>query len=102
TWDTDDGFGMPIAKIRKNNTLYIEKNSANTSAHKGIFIDIFPFDSVPDNKFKRLIQDSNSYILKRLILSELGYEFWAEDQVIKKNIYKFINIIGMLIPLEKK
>src|SRR5699024_3006821 len=102
TWDTDKGFGLPITKIRKNNTIYREKNSANTNAHNGIFIDIFPFDSVPDNKIKQLIQGVNSFILKRLILSELGYEFWTENQIIKRVIYKLVDIIGNLIPLEKK
>src|SRR5690554_5979187 len=61
TWYTSSGYGMPFAKIRKNDTRYIEKSSKDVKCHPGIFIDIFPFDNVPNNKVLRLI---NEYWLK--------------------------------------
>ena len=44
TWRTDPGYGNPFAKLRMNDTIFIEKNTKTLSMHKGIFIDIFPFD----------------------------------------------------------
>lgn len=38
-----------FAKVRKNGTLFVEEAYKDLSIHHGIFVDIFPFDSVPDN-----------------------------------------------------
>lgn len=50
TRETDPYYHKLHAKIRKLNTYYPEKTS-NPKAYNGIFIDIFPFDQVPDNKY---------------------------------------------------
>lgn len=50
TRETDPYYHKFHAKIRKLNTYYPEKTS-NPKAYNGIFIDIFPFDQVPDNKY---------------------------------------------------
>jgi len=49
---TDPYYYGPYAKLRANNTTYIEKGSKSLGAkmHQGIFIDIFPLDNVPDNE----------------------------------------------------
>lgn len=38
-----------FAKVRKNNTKFIEYYLKDLDIHQGIFVDIFPFDNVPDN-----------------------------------------------------
>ncbi len=35
TWDTDEDFPMPYAKIRKKNTLYVERTNERTHTHTG-------------------------------------------------------------------
>lgn len=101
TWDTDSGFGLPIAKVRKNGTRFVEKNSAKTSGHKGIYIDIFPFDNVPTSKIAQKIHDINTYVLKRLILCKVGYELWLDGGKLKKAVYKVINSIAKNTSLDK-
>lgn len=99
TWDTDTKFGLSIAKIRLKGTKYIEKNSENVEMENGIFIDIFPFDNVPEDRLQRSIQSSLLYILKRMILIKLGYVLWEDEQRLKKIIYIFIKVITTLFPL---
>ena len=38
-----------FAKVRKNNTLYVEETVKNIPMHQGIFIDVIPFDHIPDS-----------------------------------------------------
>ena len=38
-----------FTKIRKDNTLFVQEKYKDMDIHHGIFIDIFPFDRVPDN-----------------------------------------------------
>lgn len=51
TAESNKGYWLVFAKVRKNHTLFLENAMANTSScvHKGIFIDIFPQDYVNKN-----------------------------------------------------
>lgn len=56
-YNTDDDYTNNFAKIRKNHTTFIQTEEEKTkSYHKGIFIDIFPGDRVPNGKIKGLVQ----------------------------------------------
>lgn len=72
TWDTDPEYPFSFAKIRLNGTSFIESFSEKSNTHKGLFIDIFPFDNVPDDKIKRLIQEMEYFICKRLLWIKKG------------------------------
>lgn len=55
--ETDDKYWLPFMKIRKNNTTINEKFVENlVDVHKGIFVDIFPFDKVPDDGFNKKLK----------------------------------------------
>ena len=45
-------YPLGYAKIRMDNTTAIEAETKYAHIHQGIFIDIFPLDSVPDNPEK--------------------------------------------------
>lgn len=45
-------YHLQFAKIKKNGTVFDEESSHHMDNHKGIFIDIFPFDNVYDNTKK--------------------------------------------------
>ncbi len=38
-----------FAKVRKNGTLFVESYFRRQRMHHGIYVDVFPFDRVPDN-----------------------------------------------------
>jgi lipopolysaccharide cholinephosphotransferase len=76
-WLDDPHMGAPFAKVRLNNTLMLELSSTDTGGHKGISIDIFIFDNVPDSfaerpwklqlKFwKRVVRRQTGYAIKEL------------------------------------
>lgn len=94
TWDTDDEFGMPFAKIRKNGTVYIEKNSSKTNQHKGIYIDIFPFDVCPENKLSVMMHKTKTFIYKKALISKLGYEVWDDNRSLKHIVYMLIKLLS--------
>lgn len=45
---TDPNYWLPFAKVRLNNTVFLEEKRKNVKAHAGIYVDIFPFDYAPD------------------------------------------------------
>ena len=54
--DTDDKYWLIHAKVRKNNTVFDEKNIAHIDCHKGIFVDIFPLDNAPNMNSKEQLR----------------------------------------------
>lgn len=40
-----------FAKVKKNGTMFVEEMFRNMDIHHGIFVDIFPYDRIPDNKW---------------------------------------------------
>lgn len=60
-----------FAKVRKNNTLFLEEICQKINMHHGIYIDIFPFDKISDNK--RLER------LQRKACNWINYCFVAKD-----------------------
>ncbi|MBD1541854.1 LicD family protein [Arthrobacter sp. IA7] len=83
TWHSDKGYGLPIAKVRKQGTRIVENISLNASHHKGIFIDIFPFDEKPASALHQAKQNAITYIYKRIVLSRLNYTVGAEKSSLK-------------------
>ena len=53
TWDTDNNYPMPFAKVRLNDTRYIENVFENANMHQGIYVDIFPYDVWPQKNIYR-------------------------------------------------
>lgn len=101
TWESDLGFALPIAKMRKNGTKFIEKNSANASLHNGIYIDIFPFDNVPVGRIKLFVQNRSTYLLKRMLLIRMNYKLWQENEIVKKILYKLLKIFSYIFSVKQ-
>jgi lipopolysaccharide cholinephosphotransferase len=76
-WLDDPHMGATFAKVRRNNTVMLEEGSKDTGGHKGISIDIFPFDNVAEGFvaypwklelrfWKRLLRHQTGYTIKKL------------------------------------
>lgn len=50
TNDTDKHFGYVFAKLRLKDTHFTEKIAGESGSIDGIYIDIFPYDKVPDDE----------------------------------------------------
>lgn len=53
TKDTEPEFSQSFAKIRKNNTTFLQEGEPAGKYHNGIFIDIMPADRFPKGFFKQ-------------------------------------------------
>ena len=71
-WLDDPHMGAPFAKVRLNGTRLVEATSMDTGGHKGISIDIFPFDNVPSG-FRELPWKLQLLFWKRLLRYKTGY-----------------------------
>ena len=103
TWHTDPNYALPFAKIRKRGTLYLEAKSSRLEEN-GFFVDIFPFDYVPEKKEAQVKLCANLLGIFRVKLMKSGYTPWMEnDRIIwKKRIgYLYYQMKAMLTSGEK-
>lgn len=94
--DEDMGYGFAFAKIHLNDTEIVEDFSRNAKVHHGIFVDIFPYDNLPESKIECKIFLAENHILKNLIWVKTGYG--SENQR-KKNSYRFFKVASNFFSL---
>lgn len=71
--DTDEHTPFFYAKVKKNGTLFVEERYKDVPMHQGIFVDVFPYDKIPDNKILREVHYVVSNFLKCCLM---GKEVW--------------------------
>lgn len=69
--ETNKQYYLPFAKIKKNNTVFDEEDNHHLNNHKGIFIDIIPFENA---KKQDSIKQKIQAILVRNITDTMFYK----------------------------
>lgn len=98
TYETDKNYIMQFAKIRKNNTIFMEKATSKCKIHQGVYIDIFPLDKVQPNSLLGKLQQKILYILGRLNLTRIKDICLNIDNEFEKKIGLVLNKIVNLLP----
>lgn len=82
SYRNDYNYWIPFSKMRKNNTLFVEKDTQHMVCHNGIFIDIFPLDySNNDSDFSLRLKGKMFLYLRYLIGDKLGlYDYRKFDK----------------------
>ena len=97
-WDTEPGFGLTFSKVKLNGTLFEEHSAKGLSLHKGIFVDIFPLDRVPNDPAAILRTASKLDHLAKLYKFSLGYLPTKPDHQEQYYLSKVIGTAGKLLP----
>lgn len=84
TFETDRTYAHPFAKIRLVGTEYPEPKYKAVSDQRGIWMDIFPFDSTPSN---RLLRDIHRFRLMTIIhMCEIKYNYTVEPSTLLRRV----------------
>ena len=103
TFATEKKSPFYFAKIRKDNTRFIEYYLKDLDIHHGIFIDIFPFDNVPRNRALRNLHFRISRFFYQLYLCK-SLSTVCSSRFERKNNYKSVvrkAIHALLLPVPK-
>lgn len=87
-------YAFCFTKIQLNGTEIIEDFSKNVRIKHGIFIDIFPYDNLPDNLFFKKKMLVENYLLKNLLWIKCGYGTTNHK---KKLNYKVLRLFSYFI-----
>lgn len=84
TNDTDENFGYVFAKIRLKGTHFTEKIAGESGSNDGIYIDIFPYDKVPDDEKLRQRTGYKVRYYSLLLRIRCKYKPWIYNGGIKE------------------
>lgn len=70
---TERHYPLFFAKVRRNNTMYVEELYLDMDIHQGVFVDIMPLDHIPDNSFSRYVQRKLAILTNECLVSK---EIW--------------------------
>ena len=85
------GYRWGYGKLRRKSTQFIRLNQESMPYEQGIFIDLMPFDPVPDNPIERRIHFVKCFIYRKVFWSEIGKD--TEKNKAYRILYKIVNII---------
>ncbi|MBP3447410.1 MAG: LicD family protein [Clostridia bacterium] len=76
TYETDPAYMQNFAKVRNSETTHIEQPVKHLQMNHGIYVDIFPYDGVPDANWRQYLHN------KRIVLQcVLIRYFWDTPYV---------------------
>lgn len=92
---TDRHTPYYFAKVRKDNTLFIEESIRNIQMHHGIFVDIFPLDKVPDNKTLQHIQRKAANFFNECLMAKEVWlwKYCGKCEIARPNKHGFMNCL---------
>ena len=83
-YETDPDFPFSFIKLRAKDTLFVEKPTKDFNINKGVFIDIFPLDSYPENIIKRKYVN----LIHGIFSKRINYELNLTNKNGLRNILK--------------
>ena len=95
THETDQYWYSPFMKIRDSETTAIEHIYRNLNINHGLWIDIFPIDKVPNNRFSLFIQS----VFQTLCLRRFAAIEYRENKTFKRT---FVNLLMRILMPSKE
>ena len=86
------------AKLMLKGTTLIEDTSKGVDIHQGIFIDIFPVDTISDDKIQAFIQLKSFWVYRNLLWVKCGY---GDDTRKKQLSYKATKVMASLFSINR-
>jgi len=94
-YSTESVTPFYFAKVRMNNTLFVEDYCKDLPIHHGIFLDIFPYDNIPDNialreNHRRKVKFySELFISKSMkdVFTSVKSFCWAMKLIVRRSLY---------------
>ena len=95
TWDNDCNYALPLGKVRKVGTVYVESR-AGRSKENGIYVDILPYDFAPNRAFDRVLFRRQLVVLYAGILLKCGYKPWIVQGKVDRKVHLHFAIYKLI------
>lgn len=66
------GYRWGYGKLRRKDTLFLREHQEHMPYEQGIFVDVFPLDSVPESKIGRKIWNFRCFCVRKALWAPVG------------------------------
>jgi len=96
-YSTDEHYYQPYAKLVKEDTVFIEGYRKNCKAKSGLFIDVFPLDSIETPGLK-------STKFRRTVSRFITFAIWSKEDchMERSGSKKMVNVAGAILSILPK
>ncbi len=84
-----DGYRWGYGKLRRKNTKFVRLNQEFMPYEQGVFIDLMPFDNIPDGRVIRKLHFVSCFIMRKILWSEVGIK--VEKKYWKRQLYSIVH-----------
>lgn len=93
--DTDPEYRWGYAKLLKNNTSFVRYGQEHMKMKRGVYVEIFPMDGIPENPIEKKIFNALRVCCRKIMYSEAGKV--SSPKAVLRLWYRILN----KIPVDK-
>ena len=94
---TDEHYVYGFAKILLKDTYLVQYGHEKTKHRKGIFVDIFPFDPIPDDSRQRTRQKRKNYLLIKMLDRKFTRKSVRGLSFKKQAVFKTLDFMNLFV-----
>ena len=98
TYNTDKGWAATFGKVRLRNTRYRETACEDVLENNGIWVDVFPFDNIPNDNWRKQCQNLIINIIESTLWFKYRYQYQKSPRFIGRVYQNGCKILSFIIP----